>query len=111
MSEQKIDLVAEKAQQFINDNDGVGILVCLIDFKTREVRRVSDMGWHATNITLDSIHTQLQDEVGEVEKRGNSEDTAFIPPFGTVRVCRGCGCLVAGGPTICVRCAEKENQK
>lgn len=33
-------------------------------------------------------------------------DTAFIPPFGTVRVCRGCGCLVAGGPTACRRCAE-----
>ncbi len=34
-------------------------------------------------------------------------DTAFIPPFGTVRVCRGCGCLVAGGPTSCRRCAEE----
>jgi len=33
-------------------------------------------------------------------------DTAFAPPFGTIRVCRGCGCLVAGGPTACVRCAE-----
>ncbi len=33
-------------------------------------------------------------------------DTAFAPPFGTIRQCRGCGCLVAGGPTACVRCAE-----
>lgn len=33
-------------------------------------------------------------------------DTAFAPPFGTIRQCQGCGCLVAGGPTACVRCAE-----
>lgn len=34
-----------------------------------------------------------------------SDDTAFAPPFGTVRACVGCGCLVAGGPTRCGRCA------
>lgn len=34
-----------------------------------------------------------------------SEDTAFAPPFGTVRACVACGCLVAGGPTRCGRCA------
>lgn len=33
------------------------------------------------------------------------DDTAFAEPFGTIRVCRVCGCLVAGGPTACVRCA------
>lgn len=32
-------------------------------------------------------------------------DTAFAPPFGDIRVCLQCGCLVAGGPTACVRCA------
>jgi RNA polymerase subunit RPABC4/transcription elongation factor Spt4 len=32
-------------------------------------------------------------------------DTAFAPPFGTVRACLDCGCLVAGGPTRCRRCA------
>ena len=32
-------------------------------------------------------------------------DAAFAPPFGTVRVCLDCGCLVAGGPTRCRRCA------
>lgn len=36
-----------------------------------------------------------------------SADTAFAPPFGTIRVCRGCGCLVAGGPTSCVRCFDE----
>lgn len=35
-----------------------------------------------------------------------SEDTAFAMPFGTVRKCLGCGCLVGGGPTRCGRCAE-----
>ncbi len=46
----------------------------------------------------------------EVHERGwqwrpVTEDTAFAPPFGTIRVCRGCGCLVAGGPTACRKCA------
>ncbi|HEU4407286.1 MAG TPA: hypothetical protein VFS43_18605 [Polyangiaceae bacterium] len=35
-------------------------------------------------------------------------DGAFAPPFGTVRSCRGCGCLVVGGPTACGRCAADE---
>ena len=47
----------------------------------------------------------------EVHERGwqwrpVSEDTAFAPPFGTVRACIGCGCLVVGGPTRCVPCAK-----
>lgn len=29
---------------------------------------------------------------------------AFAAPFGTVRRCLGCDCLVAGGPTRCGRC-------
>ncbi len=33
-------------------------------------------------------------------------DGAFAYPFGTVRKCIGCGCLVAGGPTRCGRCAS-----
>lgn len=39
--------------------------------------------------------------------RQTDKDTAFAPPFGTIRQCRVCGCLVAGGPTACVRCAEE----
>jgi hypothetical protein len=35
-----------------------------------------------------------------------STDTAFAPPFGTIRVCGGCGCLVSGGPTRCGSCAK-----
>ena len=32
----------------------------------------------------------------------------FIADIGaTVRDCLDCGCLVAGGPTRCVRCAEE----
>ena len=47
----------------------------------------------------------------EVHERGwqwrpTGDDTAFAPPFGTIRACRSCGCLVTGGPTACVRCAE-----
>lgn len=33
-------------------------------------------------------------------------DTAFAMPFGTVRQCIDCGCLVGGGPTRCVRCVK-----
>jgi hypothetical protein len=33
-----------------------------------------------------------------------TDDTAFAPPFGTIRKCDVCGCLVAGGPTRCARC-------
>lgn len=45
----------------------------------------------------------------EVHERGwqwrpTGEDTVFAPPFGTIRVCRHCGCLVAGGPNACARC-------
>lgn len=43
--------------------------------------------------------------------RPTDSDTAFAPPFGTIRVCRWCGCLVAGGPTACVRCAEIKPRK
>lgn len=35
-------------------------------------------------------------------------DGAFAPPFGSIRVCRVCGCLVAGGPTACGRCVASE---
>jgi hypothetical protein len=40
--------------------------------------------------------------------RPTDDDSAYAPPFGTIRVCRVCGCLVAGGPTKCVRCVEAE---
>jgi hypothetical protein len=34
-------------------------------------------------------------------------DGAFAPPFGTILQCPGCGALVGGGPTWCVRCAKE----
>lgn len=43
--------------------------------------------------------------------RPTDPDTAFAPPFGTIRVCRACGCLVAGGPTACSRCVAVEGAK
>ncbi len=36
--------------------------------------------------------------------RPTGKDTAFAPPFGTIRQCLMCGALVAGGPTVCRRC-------
>lgn len=38
------------------------------------------------------------------------EDTAFAPPFGTIRKCVSCGSLVAGGPTACARCADGKHE-
>lgn len=38
-------------------------------------------------------------------------DTAFAPPFGTIRACVGCGALVAGGPSSCSRCAQSPGGK
>jgi hypothetical protein len=35
--------------------------------------------------------------------------TSFLPGIGTVRECSGCGCLVGGGPTRCLRCARERS--
>ena len=52
----------------------------------------------------------VPDEVHEAgwQWRPTGVDAAFAPPFGTIHQCRCCGCLVAGGPTACVRCVEAE---
>lgn len=60
---------------------------------------------------LERLATMAGVVPADVHERGwqwrpTGDDTAFAPPFGTVRICRVCGCLVAGGPTACVRCAE-----
>lgn len=41
--------------------------------------------------------------------RPTARDTAFAPPFGTVRACTSCGCLIAGGPTTCVHCVRESS--
>ena len=61
--------------------------------------------------TLERLATMADVVPVEVHERGwqwrpVDKDTAFAPPFGTIRKCRVCGCLVAGGPTACARCAE-----
>lgn len=60
---------------------------------------------------LERLATMAGVVPADVHERGwqwrpTATDTAFAPPFGTIRQCRGCGCLVAGGPTACARCAE-----
>ena len=32
---------------------------------------------------------------------------AFVEGIGTVRECVDCGCLIAGGPTRCIRCVKE----
>jgi len=34
---------------------------------------------------------------------------SLLPGLGTIRECRDCSCLVAGGPTRCVRCEDLED--
>lgn len=60
---------------------------------------------------LERLATMAGVVPAEVHDRGwqwrpVDKDTAFAPPFGTIQKCRVCGCLVAGGPTACARCAE-----
>lgn len=49
---------------------------------------------------------QASAELHDRQWRPTDADTAFAPPFGTIRQCRVCGCLVAGGPTACARCRK-----
>jgi hypothetical protein len=60
----------------------------------------------ATDVQSEPDSTNVPAEVHESgwQWRPTGDDAAFAPPFGTIRVCRACGCLVAGGPTACVRC-------
>jgi len=60
---------------------------------------------------LERLATMAGVVSAEVHERGwqwrpTGKDQAFAPPFGTIRQCRVCGCLVAGGTTACARCAE-----
>jgi hypothetical protein len=50
-------------------------------------------------------HAQVADPSAALAKAQATDDTAFIPPFGTVRKCFDCGCLVAGGLGRCGLCA------
>ena len=65
-----------------------------------------------------AARTDVPDLVAEVRRmreeiaaagqwRRVTADTAFAAPFGTIRACGGCGCLVTGGPTRCARCAQE----
>lgn len=50
---------------------------------------------------------ELMELVNEnIKMRTVSEDTMFSSSLGTIRKCIDCGCLVAGGPTRCGRCAK-----
>lgn len=55
---------------------------------------------------------EMQDWFDEFHSRshaaveGDEISTCHIPGIGTVRPCRCCGTLVAGGPTICMSCVD-----
>jgi hypothetical protein len=45
-----------------------------------------------------------------MHKRKLLVDT-YVEGVGTVRDCLGCGALIAGGPTRCIRCAKEEDPR
>lgn len=59
----------------------------------------------------DTNHSTRRVKLGSETLWHGVGDGAFGPPFGTIRVCRVCDCLVAGGPTACVRCVEEETRR
>ena len=61
--------------------------------------------WNARATAMEAERDEALSAVAGQWRRVD-DDTAFAPPFSTIRVCRHCGCLVAGGPTACNRCAE-----
>lgn len=56
---------------------------------------------------FESVSDLPQDETVTAAHWHPVGDSAHAAPFGTIRVCRSCGCLVAGGPTACGRCAKE----
>lgn len=57
-----------------------------------------------SEVTREPVPTEVHERGWQWRPVG--DDGAFAPPFGTVRACRVCDCLVAGGPTVCGRCAN-----
>lgn len=54
-----------------------------------------------------------QDHFDELHFRSHvgglpSKDSSYLPGLGTIRPCLDCGCLTAGGPTRCLKCAGKK---
>lgn len=111
-AEERIILMGARMAQFEGDPavGGTGI-----------VERLAAL--ESTLAHLETEHAALVERVGELERLPDASvvpdavhekgwqwrpvgDCAFAPPFGTIRTCIGCGCLVSGGPTRCVRCAE-----
>ena len=63
-----------------------------------------------TNVfELREVVLRMRRDAEQAQWCRTDSDTAFASPFGTVRTCRGCGCLVAGGPTACTRCVDGEH--
>ena len=63
--------------------------------------------WH--DLVEPDFCCDLHPDIVRVGVPHGQKDTAFIQGLGTVRQCTDCGCLVAGGPTRCGRCAEKKS--
>ena len=74
-------------------------------FGERALREMQERDNKAKEIGLAVLAVLNRVEPGGPTWRVSGGDTAYASPFGTIRVCRACGCLVAGGPTACGRCA------
>lgn len=121
----------ERIAEMMNERAAIaGELGCQVDEirnvlpslvrEAREMSHARDRAQKAEARLAAGCSDAISDE--SVEERSDAEgrrvddgwrwhvvgDGAFAPPFGTIRKCRGCGCLVAGGPTACVRCMRAE---
>lgn len=61
---------------------------------------------HCTEGKLEDLHNSWHN-LGLPPEPPLFSPSAFIPGLGTVHECLNCGCLVAGGPTRCKRCAAE----
>lgn len=61
---------------------------------------------------LDRIVERIEALEGEAAHAWHDvQDGGFSGSLGTLRACLDCGCVVAGGPTRCLRCVRGDNER
>jgi hypothetical protein len=57
------------------------------------------------HLSLSAWHSR--EHIGPLVTLSSDMPQAYLPGLGTIRECLDCKCLVAGGPTRCLRCANE----
>jgi rubrerythrin len=112
-----VDQVAAKIKQLRRDTQAlVEVEEELADLK--DVINDSLPHYHNSDEEGDECNeAEKVEAAGDTLRRMNTNgqrridsQTAWIPPFGFIYKCGGCGCLVAGGPTACGRCVQERER-